>query len=571
MLQYKNIKWTVLVYTLVLVIIGVFMATVVLNIAVQLSVEYDNRNIELSLAWIIKTKWDLSIKYSNELNSSGSGFTDILSCPTGITMSGSTLLTTWINTQIRFINDTVLCRWESVHGWNNLDIFFSWDFSDIEFAQYDSSQVWVNSWTLVATFGDSDTTTLTLPWTWYYSSDGIDDNFDSDNFSVSSTWATMYPDWYLDNDSDAKLLNYWYALEGSWLYNALWTNSKMKQYINGNTNNDVGSYQKIWNTSSWYLNVDINGDHTLYLYRIDPDVYDESTELVVQELITGTGQTWWVGYLQDDLSIASGTWSAYGFDFINNDYALFIENTWSWTLLYQITAESASTGNSIYINALDDSQDNIYSYLGSHLLVNNEWQLIGDTFEVFWLKEFVSWSVSSWPVVSTNTVEFWDWDSINNMDLTWFDTTWFSFTINDFSSDLAGTTYLIHEWVNRYMRVQDTWRIRIIARRDDGTVAVNSTSSAVNALLPNTQYDIELIVTNTTYSLLVDWTSILSWTITWTTNFNLPRDLNNIASISVFNTTWVTFRDGVGSIIFEENWDAASWNAKLTSWSVDDI
>jgi hypothetical protein len=70
------------------------MATVVLNIAVQLSVEYEKRNIEISLAGIIKTKGDLTIKYAKDLNQTGSGFVDILSCPTGITMSGTTIITT---------------------------------------------------------------------------------------------------------------------------------------------------------------------------------------------------------------------------------------------------------------------------------------------------------------------------------------------------------------------------------------------------------------------------------------------------------------------------------------------
>jgi hypothetical protein len=44
------------------------MATVVLNVATELSVEYDKRNIEISLMNIIETKGDLSIKYSRELN-----------------------------------------------------------------------------------------------------------------------------------------------------------------------------------------------------------------------------------------------------------------------------------------------------------------------------------------------------------------------------------------------------------------------------------------------------------------------------------------------------------------------
>jgi hypothetical protein len=72
---------------MVLVVLGVFMATVVLNVATELSIEYNNRNIEISLMNIIETKGDLSMKFTRELNDTGSGFTDLLSCPTNISLS----------------------------------------------------------------------------------------------------------------------------------------------------------------------------------------------------------------------------------------------------------------------------------------------------------------------------------------------------------------------------------------------------------------------------------------------------------------------------------------------------
>jgi hypothetical protein len=45
--------------------------------------------------------------------------------------------------------------------------------------------------------------------------DGYDDNFDSDNYQNSSTGSTYYPDNYLDNDADARALNYGYVIENS--------------------------------------------------------------------------------------------------------------------------------------------------------------------------------------------------------------------------------------------------------------------------------------------------------------------------------------------------------------------
>ena len=49
MQKQSNNRGTVLVYTMVLVVLWVFMATVVLNVATELSVEYEKRNIEISL------------------------------------------------------------------------------------------------------------------------------------------------------------------------------------------------------------------------------------------------------------------------------------------------------------------------------------------------------------------------------------------------------------------------------------------------------------------------------------------------------------------------------------------
>jgi hypothetical protein len=88
---------------MVLVVLGVFMATVVLNVATELSIEYNNRNIEISLMNIIETKGDLSMKYSRKLNTSGSGFIDTLSCPENVSMSGSTLIDSDIDTELRYL------------------------------------------------------------------------------------------------------------------------------------------------------------------------------------------------------------------------------------------------------------------------------------------------------------------------------------------------------------------------------------------------------------------------------------------------------------------------------------
>jgi hypothetical protein len=382
----KIIKWTVLVYTMVLVVLGVFMATVVLNVATELSIEYNNRNIEISLMNIIETKGDLSMKYAKELNNTGSGFVDLISCPDNMSMSWTTLLDTDIDTQIRYLTGSVLCLGTHDSGWD-LILTFNSDFNDLEFANYQGHQIPINSWNLTGTFGDSDTSFLDLWSSAYITADLYDDNFDSDNYNIFSTGSIYYPDGYIDNDAGARALNYGYISEDSWLYSVLWSNTRMKDYIAQNShNNNTSVLMSLWQVVWWYLKLDINASHRIVVYEIDNDSYNETNELIIQQTITGTGQLGWVWYLQSDLTLDSGTGSAYNFDFVNNDYAVFIENTSSEALLYQIRGEDATSGSGIYLNPLKDDDIYLFSFLWSHMVIDEEWRLIWDQFEVFWLK-----------------------------------------------------------------------------------------------------------------------------------------------------------------------------------------
>lgn len=362
------------------------MATVVLNVATELSIEYNNRNIEISLMNIIETKGDLSMKFTRELNDTGSGFTDLLSCPTNISLSWSTILDSDIDTEIRYLTGAVICLGTHDSG-EDLVFTFNAAFDDLEFANYQGYQITINSSTLTGIFGDSDSSFLNLWSSAYVTPDLYDDDFNSDNYDISSSWSTYYPDGYIDDDAQGRVLNYGYILENSWLYNAFWSNTRMKNFIAKNPhNNNSSSFKRLWQVVSWYLELDINTSHRIVLFEIDNDTYNESNELVIQQTVMGTGQLAWVWYLQSDLSLGSGTTSAYNFDFVSNDYALFIENTSSWALLYQIQWEDAISGSGIYLSPLKDDEVSLLSFLGSHMLIDEQWRLIWDQFEVFWLK-----------------------------------------------------------------------------------------------------------------------------------------------------------------------------------------
>lgn len=516
-MQYlEKLRATVLVYTMVLVVIGVFMATVVLNIAVQLSVEYDLRNIEISIWEIIKTKWDLTIKYAKDVNQTWDGFRDILSCPENITLSWSTIRTTWVDTELRFIDDTIVCHVNSAHSGNDLDIFFNSDYTDLEFAELWSSQVAINSWSLAWNFPDSDSTNISLANNWYFSPDGIDDNFDSDNNNIFSSWSLNYPDWYLDNDADARLLQYWYILEWSGFYNIFWSNSKIKKYIWDNSNNLDGINEILWDSSSTYLWIDANMDHAMYLYEIDKDIYDLSSELVVKSLLTWTGQTWWVWYIQNDLSISPDDSNAYDFDFSSNDYAIFIENTSSWALLYQLRAESWVTWSAVYINPLKDDDATILSHLWSHVFIDDEGKLIWDMLETFGLKSNDSaipsgsnlWLDASKPstiVRSSDKVSLWK-DLSRSNNHAWQGVSW----------DRPELAVAQLNWLNTMSFTEDYFELSkdqnirtafFVVDNADGS----NTANVVSSLLwskNNSGYSYTFLNTNTSdsnYDISVDW------------------------------------------------------------------
>lgn len=360
------------------------MATVVLNIAIELSVEYEKKNIELSLRGIIKTKSDLTMKYARDTNDTGSGFVDILSCPTSITMDGPSAAPATFSTTLSYGTGQIFCQW--IYDGSQLKLSFNLDISDLAFADYLWYQIVLNALNQSGVFPDG--TTFSAAASYPLLPDGVDDNFDSDNYTAYSTGTIGYSSGYSDNDDDARKLMYGYIIENSGLYNIFWSNSWMKQYIAQNIWNNHPYFVKIGDSSATHLYLDIDSSFRLILYRIDKNQYDLTKEMIPTSTIYGTWEIASIGYLQSDLSLSptkTGTWE-YVFDFINHDYALFVENTATGSLLYRIRAEQASTNSGVYINPLKDQDPSIFSYLWSHLLIDEEGKLIGDQFELFGLK-----------------------------------------------------------------------------------------------------------------------------------------------------------------------------------------
>jgi hypothetical protein len=250
--------------------------------------------------------------------------------------------------------------------------YYFWDGVNL-----DASGEWVRP------FIDADSTLISNVISW--PADWFDDNFNSDNYSISSTGSTYFPWGYIDDDALARTSIYGYIAPQSEYSSILWSNTKTQNYIEANSNNSDTYYDTIWNVGSGYLYLDADRNFDLKILELDKTRYNTTTELIVLSKQETTWIPASIGYIQNNwwtLSLSWGlTGNEYTFDFIANDYAVFLNNTGSWVLTYILTAENSSW-SWVYINPLDDSGVSSIKYLWSEIIQDVEKNYIGKIFEV---------------------------------------------------------------------------------------------------------------------------------------------------------------------------------------------
>lgn len=393
-------SWTILVYTLVLVVLWVFMAMWVLNLAQKLEADYKVRQLDMFFADTIKAKSNILIKHGKNLNDSWGGFIDIIGCPQGISFSWSTVA---VSTGSVLVIDTSNSIQYCEGQFDGLDfqVYFNADMTDTFFLEYQGSQVIFNSGETNATlfvweeeiFIDGSASFPLIP-------DWIDDNLDSDNYMISSTWSTLdYPNWYWDNDADHRLSNFWYITPWADWYNIYWINDRVREYILSNTNN-ILPLQNINNLNEAYLYLDINTDYQIKILRFDRIAYKDFNELrILQTWQTESAQSAGIGYLQSNLTLAEDVtivdgiiasrdrvWTEFIFDFENHDYALFVKNmNPNTTILYQMRVEDATYLPS-YMMPIKDDENVIISMLGNHITFLENGIPIWENLEIIQLK-----------------------------------------------------------------------------------------------------------------------------------------------------------------------------------------
>lgn len=379
---------SVLIYTIFLTSIALIMSLVILNLSIEIFNNNEYQNIVRKLWNDIVYKADLSFKYSKLLNTNGSGFSDTTSCPTSVTMSGNTSMSV-VSSTASFSWETLFCSW--TYGWTWFQIVWNDNYTAFSWAFFRNSSITFVTWATVSwTFLDIDNTRMSFSTVWLGWIDGIDDNANSDNYKVTSTGTMYYPNGWEDDDVLAKKIIYFYLPPWWWYSNILWSNTKYNNFIAINPNNTDTVNKVIWQVTNGNLYLDVDHDFRLKVVRFSKSNYDSFKELQPVQVFTSPILFWRLGYIQNDGSVSTGwlnvkTWQEMTFDFVNNDYALFLSNYSTGTLFFNLKGFTTS-GSGVYINAINDSDPVIVRYLWNDVIMDSDGKYLSNQFDVISLK-----------------------------------------------------------------------------------------------------------------------------------------------------------------------------------------
>ncbi|MFA5917263.1 MAG: hypothetical protein WC850_03475 [Candidatus Gracilibacteria bacterium] len=368
----NNKKATILIYVIVLISIVMMLSIIVLNNSIKLENTLNYQTIKSELSKKIKEKGAIMAAYDMLVNSDGSGFIDNISCPDNVTMSGETILTSGITTTWANSGTTYICS-GSYNGLL-LNILSNTGFTSFDKAIWGIDNINLTDNlldNLTGTFPSYDSGTLiTIPYTSYKKTDGIDDNFNDDNYIATYNIS----DNIKDNDDIGRITIIGYVKTNGILENIFWNNEKTNQYIANNTNNVNNSYINIGTVNSGSLHLNINNDSIIKVVKFDKAKYTQNKELSIIESFEGSISAG-SGYIEKNLGVLSLNTSigpnTYNFDFQNNDYAIFVRNNGIGVLNYKITGIDLTISKPIYLSPLNDSYPNEIKVLSSYIIIDS--------------------------------------------------------------------------------------------------------------------------------------------------------------------------------------------------------
>lgn len=310
--------------------------------------------------------------YHISLNQNGSGFTDTRSCPL-LSFSGTSSGSTYVEnipTSSTFDSGNTFCSGAStVYPWQYVRLDYSADyltFSGVTFRGIFSQLT--GTTTLSGTLTDSETSVVYLN---LGGLSGIDANGNSDNYRSSSTGSIEYPNTYTDDDDLARKVTYGFVRKDGIWRNIFWNTTKTSEIIQKNTNNTGATAILPNQTSSGMLRLDLDSAYQLKILEVNSNLYNNTKEFRIISNISVTSHTGAIGYLQNDLSVSSGSINAKLFDLKNTSYAIFLSSsgTTGDFLKYKYYFTNGS-GSMIYTVPLDDASPNQMIYYGNDIIVD---------------------------------------------------------------------------------------------------------------------------------------------------------------------------------------------------------
>lgn len=263
-----------------------------------------------------------------------------------------------------------------------------------EFEVYELISWWTEEiWQWERVFNDSDNTLISFDETWIGWWDLIDDDFNSDDYKVTSSSWVYYFDDFEDDDVIPRKIIFWNIEANTEYQNIFWNNYKTNAFIDKNTNNVDIINKKISEVTQWHLLLDIfNKDIVNYDLKIiyfNHDKYKNENTLLAEESYVWTWLTsnfWYIQLYNNNLSLSpTKTWNEFVFDFVNKDYWIFITNITNWNLTYRLSSYDASW-SWVYLNPIDDSIDWYIEAMSNHIIIWPEKNFIWNTFTVVWYK-----------------------------------------------------------------------------------------------------------------------------------------------------------------------------------------
>lgn len=158
-MKIKNKKASIFVYTLILINVALIIWYVVFNNTYILN---NNINIWKNAEEVflkLSDKWNINIESVRQYNRNWGWFWDVISCPTNITMSWTTNITSGIISEMFYDFGTVYCafdfNWERVRLYFDVDtqdftrVYFDWDLKDIvNEAVYGTTAINTTNWSV---------------------------------------------------------------------------------------------------------------------------------------------------------------------------------------------------------------------------------------------------------------------------------------------------------------------------------------------------------------------------------------------------------------------------------------